>query len=159
MPCRSTKNSQALLFYAVSSGNLEMMKLLLNLSLELNFQDWEDTPELDAIRAGHRQIIELMIERGALLHTVSTHGKIAHELLKEFQPDMLQTSRKRKASDCAAMSPSELGLLTHWELGSDDTGPIVPPEFGLAITDMKFVEKYCAQLHQALASLGKRVCG
>ena len=113
MPCRSTKNSQALLFYAVSSGNLEMMKLLLNLSLELNCQDdWEDTPELDAITAGHRQVIELMIERGALLHAVSTHGKIAHELLKEFQPDMLQTSRKRKASDCAAMGASELGRLS-----------------------------------------------
>ena len=52
MQGRSTKNSQALLCYAVSSGDLERIKLLLNLGLELNFQDdVKETPLFYVTRA------------------------------------------------------------------------------------------------------------
>ncbi|CAE7836624.1 unnamed protein product [Symbiodinium sp. CCMP2592] len=118
------KHQQTPLFYAASRGNATMVTFLLNLGFEPNFQDnIKETPIFYAVRHGHKEITSLLIERGASLDVVSTAGLSPRNMLSDSQPDMLQTTRKRKAADSPDVScpgASARSLLTKWEWGQDE---------------------------------------
>ena len=109
-----------------------MATFLLNLGLEMNLRGrWNETAILYAIRNGHTDMVKVLLEFGASLDIKLMKGTIPRTMLRESQPEVLHTVRKRKVialPDSAVPGAPARALLIAWGFGEDETEPVLPVE-------------------------------
>jgi ankyrin repeat protein len=79
---------------ACASGNVEVVKLLIERGADINKEDSaHETPLIAASLYGHKEVVELLIERGAEINTPDEKGKTPLELAQTEEIKALLRSR------------------------------------------------------------------